>query len=340
MPRAAIISCSGTRLTGEECGLLRRLDPLGFIVFARNINNREQLTDLILSFRSEVGRADAPVLIDQEGGRVARLRPPHWRATEPAAHYAELYRRDRAKGIEAARLSAELMAAELAELGITVDCAPDADLSFPGAHTVIGNRSYGDNPEQVAALGRAVAEGLMTLGVLPVIKHMPGHGRAKVDSHKELPKVETDRATLSATDFKAFKALADLPWGMTGHLLFEAIDPKNPATQSAKVITEIIRGEIGFGGFLVSDDLCMDALQGGMGERTEAALSAGCDAVLICDGDLERARAGLERAPELAGLGLARFREAEARRLASRRHVDVAELAARHEALLGRERAA
>lgn len=340
MPRAAIVSCSGTRLTPEERQFLRQADPLGLIVFARNISDKLQLADLVNSFRSETGRADAPVLIDQEGGRVARLRPPHWRATEPASAYGDLYRLDPAAGLEAVCLNAQLMASELVELGITVDCAPDADLTIPGAHSVIGNRSYGDTPEQVAALGRAVAEALLGAGVLPVIKHMPGHGRSRVDSHKEMPRVAADRETLSKTDFRAFKALADLPWGMTGHLLFEAIDPVRPATQSPRIIGDIIRGEIGFDGFLVSDDLCMDALAGDMGARTAAAIAAGCDAVLICDGDLGRAKAGLERAPELAGAALGRYQAGAARRLAAGRLVDVATARMRHDALLGRERAA
>jgi len=342
MPRAAIVSCSGPRLTPEERRFVKNADPLGLIVFARNINNRQQLIDLFKSFRDEVGREDAPVLIDQEGGRVARLRPPHWRATEPAERYAALYRDNPAGALEAARLNAGLMAAELAELGITVDCAPDCDLSFPDAdRQVVGSRSFGADPAQVVALARAVADGLLGQGILPVIKHMPGHGRAKVDSHKTLPTVDADVETLRATDFAVFRALADLPWGMTGHLLFSAIDPAHPATQSPTIIQDIIRRDFGFEGFLVSDDLCMGALGGDMGERVELAVEAGCDTVLICDGDLDRTRAGVERAPELAGEALRRYRTAESRRLKARREgFDVAAARARHDDLLGLGRAA
>jgi len=340
MARAAIVSCAGTSLTADERKLFREAEPLGLIIFARNINNTTQLIELTADFRTSVGRNDAPVLIDQEGGRVARLRPPNWRATEPAATYGSLYRRDPAAALEAVELNARLMAAELVEIGVSVDCVPDADLAISGAHSVIGNRAYGETSEQVATLGRRVAETMLACGIMPVIKHMPGHGRAQVDSHKELPRVSADRETLAASDFAAFKLLADLPWGMTGHIVFDAIDPERPATQSPKIIREIIRGEIGFDGFLLSDDLCMGALQGGMGERTAAALAAGCDTVLICDGDIEKSRDGLKRAPELAGEALRRFRSAEAKRAKALANVDVATLTARHDALLGRGLAA
>jgi beta-N-acetylhexosaminidase len=342
MPRAAIVSCSGPSLTPEERRFVRSADPLGLIVFARNITDRSQLASLTSSFRDEVGREDAPILIDQEGGRVARLRPPQWRATEPAESYAALYGRNPAAALEAVRLNAGLMAAELLEVGITVDCAPDCDLSFPEAdRQVVGSRSFGAAPAQVIALARSVAEGLLDRGVLSVIKHMPGHGRAKVDSHKALPRVDTDRATLRATDFAVFRALADLPWGMTGHLLFSAIDPDRPATQSPTIIRDVIRGEFGFDGFLVTDDLCMGALDGDMGERVARAIEAGCDAALICDGDLERTRAGVERAPELAGRALERYLAGEARRVGARREgFDVAAAQARHDMLLGLGRAA
>jgi len=340
MARAAIVSCAGTSLTAEERKLFCEAQPLGLIIFARNINNTKQLIELTTSFRTSVGRNDAPVLIDQEGGRVARLRPPNWRATEPAETYGALYRRDPSAALEAVKLNATLMAAELVQIGVNVDCVPDADLAIPGAHSVIGNRAYGETPEQVATLGRRVAETMLACGIMPVIKHMPGHGRAQVDSHKELPRVSTDRATLSASDFAAFKLLADLPWGMTGHIVFDAIDPEHPATQSPKIIREIIRGEIGFDGLLLTDDLCMGALQGSMGERTSAALAAGCDIALICDGDIEKSRDGLACAPELGAEALRRYRSAESRRAKTITNVDVAALTARHDALLGRGLAA
>lgn len=333
MPRAAIISCAGTSLSRDERELIRDLDPLGLIVFARNINNKTQLFELSSSFRDAARRPDAPVLIDQEGGRVARLRPPVWRQTEPAATYGAIFKQDPDRAFEAVRLNARLMAAELHEVGVSVDCVPVLDLAIPGAHSVVGNRAYGETPEQVAALGRAVAETMLSAGIMPVIKHMPGHGRAKVDSHQEMPRVDADRVALERHDFRAFKLMADMPWGMTGHIVFEAVDPKRPATQSATVIREIIRGHIGFGGFLLTDDLCMGALSGDMGERVAAALAAGCDAALICDGDIEKSRLGLETAPELAGDAMQRYRAATAR-CGRPTGIDAAALESRLEALL------
>jgi beta-N-acetylhexosaminidase len=283
-PRAVIFSCAGTELTDDERAFFREADPLGFILFGRNIEGPHQVQRLVDGLRSSVTRADAPVLIDQEGGRVARLRPPHWRKMPPARVFGELYARDPERGLEAVRLNAHLLGAELAALGIDVDCMPVLDLALPETHDVIGDRSYGARPEAVAALGRAAAEGLLAEGVMPVMKHMPGHGRATVDSHHALPKVTASREVLEHTDFLPFRLLSDLPWGMTAHLLFEAIDPAAPVTISACGVKEVIRGDIGFDGLLLSDDLSMQALGGTLGERAHRALAAGCDLGLHCNG--------------------------------------------------------
>jgi beta-N-acetylhexosaminidase len=233
-----------------------------------------------------VARAEAPVLIDQEGGRVARLRPPQWRKAPPARLLGELYARDPELGLEATRLNSRLLAADVASVGGDVDCLPVLDIGFPETHAAIGDRAYADRPEPVAALGRAAAEGLLAEGVMPVIKHMPGHGRATVDSHASLPRVTAARDLLERTDFLPFRLLADLPWGMTGHLLFEAVDPEAAITVSARGVKEVIRGHIGFDGLLLTDDLSMQALGGSLGERANRALAAGCDVALHCNGKM------------------------------------------------------
>ena len=285
-PRAVVCGCAGPSLTADERQFFREADPLGFILFARNCRDPDQVRALIGTLRESVGRADAPILIDQEGGRVVRLGPPHWRKPPAAAEFAALFARDPAAGRDAARANARLIAAELAALGITVCCAPVLDLPVPGAHDVIGDRAYGSDPEGVIALGGAVAEGLAAGGVLAVMKHIPGHGRAQLDSHFALPLVEAPPAELEATDFAPFHALRHLPWAMTAHVLYTALDPVAPATTSAPVIEEVIRGTIGFSGVLVSDDLSMAALAGAPGARVQAALAAGCDIALYPNADL------------------------------------------------------
>ena len=286
VPAAAILGCAGTSLTDEERRLFERLDPLGFILFARNIVDPAQVAALVAELRATVGRADAPVLIDQEGGRVQRLKPPHWRKAPPGEPFARLAARDTAAAVDALRLNYRLIGRELAALGIDVDCAPVLDVPVPGAHDVIGDRAFGLDPATVATLGRAVMDGLLDEGVLPIVKHIPGHGRSMVDSHHDLPVVEASRAELESQDFPPFRALADAPWAMTAHVVYKAIDSTAPATTSAKVIGEVIRGLIGFQGVLISDDLSMKALGGGFGDRTQAALDAGCDVVLHCNGDM------------------------------------------------------
>src|SRR5882724_7191015 len=232
--KAAIFGCAATSLSADERAFFRDADPLGFILFARNIETPDQARRLIEELRSCVARADAPVLIDQEGGRVARLRPPHWRKGPPASLLGELYARDPEKGLLATKLNSHLLAADVASIGCDVDCLPVLDIAFPETHAVIGDRAYADQPQPVAALGRAAAEGLLAEGVMPVIKHIPGHGRATVDSHESLPRVTASREELERTDFLPFKLLSDLPWAMTGHLLFEAIDREDAITVSAR----------------------------------------------------------------------------------------------------------
>ncbi|HTR88253.1 MAG TPA: beta-N-acetylhexosaminidase [Reyranella sp.] len=283
-PRAVIFGCAGLDLTPDERAFFRDSDPLGFILFARNVDTPEQVRRLTEELRSCVARAEAPILVDQEGGRVARLRPPHWRKAPPARLFGDLYARDPAAGLDACRLNARLIAADVASVGFDVDCLPVLDIAFPETHAVIGDRAYAAQPEAVAALGRAAAEGLMAEGVMPVIKHIPGHGRATVDSHDSLPRVTASREALERTDFLPFKLLADLPWAMTGHLLFDAVDPAAAITVSVRGVKEVIRGHIGFDGLLLSDDLSMQALGGGLGERAERSLAAGCDIALHCNG--------------------------------------------------------
>lgn len=284
---SVIFGCEGHALTDWERGFFADSDPLGFILFARNCESPEQVRTLVAELRDSIGRGDAPVLIDQEGGRVARLKPPHWRAAPSAARFGLLARHDRGMAEHAVRLNARLIAAELLDLGITVDCAPVLDLPTPGADAVIGDRAFGADPELVAELGRAFCDGLLTGGVLPVIKHIPGHGRARVDTHVALPVVETARTELEVSDFRPFVALSDAPWAMTGHLVYTAIDPDNPATMSRAVIDEVIRGAIGFDGVLITDDLSMQALSGDYASRAARSLAAGCDLVLHCNGKAE-----------------------------------------------------
>ena len=313
MVRAFITGVAGTRLTPAERSFLRESGPWGLIVFSRNIDTPAQLTRLAAAFREAVGR-DAPVLVDQEGGRVQRLGPPHWPAYPPAAAYGRVYDRSPAEGRKATFLGARLIAADLMAVGIDVDCLPVADVPVAGAHAIIGDRAYGETPEKVAALARAAADGLLAGGVLPVLKHIPGHGRATADSHGELPVIETDRATLMSTDFAAFRPLSDLPLGMTAHVVYTAIDPIAPATTSVTLVRDVIRGWLGFRGLLMSDDISMGALSGSIEERSRAAIAAGCDVILHCNGRLDEMRAVAAAVPLLSGQPAARADAALARR--------------------------
>ncbi len=254
----------------------------------------------------EITGRDVPILIDQEGGRVARFRPPHWRAYPPGRRYGDLYTRCRQNGLEAVRLASRLMASELNAAGVNVSCLPVLDIPVPGAHDIIGDRAYGETPEPVIALARAAADGLFEGGVLPIIKHIPGHGRAGTDSHLSLPIVNTDIKTLELTDFQPFRAMADMPIAMTAHVVYSAIDPNAPATTSRKVIADVIRGIIGFEGLLMSDDVSMQALSGTIAERTRASLKAGCDLALHCNGQMDEMEMLAGEVPFLTGDALAR----------------------------------
>jgi beta-N-acetylhexosaminidase len=312
--RAFITGVSGLELTAEERAFLRAERPWGFILFKRNIDNPAQVARLVEEMRGTTGDLDAPILIDQEGGRVQRLGPPHWSLYPPGAVFSTLYDIDPKAGLRAAWLSSRLIAADLVDLGITVDCLPLADVPVEGADAVIGNRAYGTEPGKVAIIARAVTEGLSQGGILPVLKHIPGHGRATADTHFKLPIVDSSRNELEASDFEAFRPLADLPMAMTAHVVFSALDATQPATTSATIIEQVIRGSIGFQGLLMSDDVSMNALAGSIAERTRAIVSAGCDMVLHCNGKLDEMRDVVSETPVLAGKALERAKAAVAAR--------------------------
>jgi beta-N-acetylhexosaminidase len=336
--RAFIAGIAGTVLTDRERAFFRETEPWGLILFKRNINTPDQVRRLTDSFREAVARADAPVLVDQEGGRVQRLGPPHWPCYPPGADYGRLYDRDPADGLAAARLGARLIATDLAAVGIDVDCWPLADVPVAGADAVIGDRAFGTTPEKVAAIAAAVAEGLRDGGVLPVVKHIPGHGRAMADSHRELPAVDADRATLEVTDFRAFRPLAGLPLAMTAHVVFTALDPVTPATTSVTIVREVIRGLIGFDGMLMTDDISMEALTGTMRARSRAALAAGCDVVLHCNGRFDEMCEVAEAVPPLEGAAARRAAAALAWRR-SGPEIEMAEARRRFAAMIAALRA-
>lgn len=308
MIRAFICGLKALALDAEERAFLSDAAPWGVILFRRNVETREQVARLTADIRETLGR-HAPVLVDQEGGRVQRLAPPQWRAYPCAARFEQIGADD-AQAERLAWLGARLIAHDLREVGIDVDCLPVLDSPAPGAHEIISDRAYSCAPDRVARLGRAAAEGLMAGGVAPVMKHIPGHGRARADSHLELPVVAASREELARVDFAPFKANADLPMAMSAHVVYTAIDPDAPGTLSKAVVGDVIRGEIGFDGLLMTDDLSMKALTGGFRERAERAVAAGCDMVLHCNGDLGEARAAAEGAPELAGRALERAEKA------------------------------
>jgi beta-N-acetylhexosaminidase len=337
MMAACILGCAGPKLSDAERAFFRQVQPWGFILFRRNIENPDQVRALTEALRACVNRPDAPVLIDQEGGRVQRLGPPHWPVYPPGRAYGAL---GPTLGREMGRLGARLIAHDLAAVGITVDCLPVLDVPAANAHDVIGDRAYARSPEDVASLGRAAAEGLIAGGVLPVVKHIPGHGRAGADSHKALPVVEASLAELEAVDFVPFRALADMPMAMTAHVVYTAIDRTRPATTSPRVIADIIRGAIGFQGLLMSDDMSMKALSGDLTGLSRAALAAGCDVVLHCNGDMEEMRAVVAGSTPLAGQAEARATAALARIAAAPEPFDAAEARARFDAAFAGARAA
>jgi beta-N-acetylhexosaminidase len=312
--RAFITGVAGTELSAAEREFIAAEQPWGFILFKRNVGSPSQIAALNAELRNIVGDADAPVLIDQEGGRVQRLGPPNWPVYPPGAAFGRLYDIDSALGLAAARLSARLIADDLIKTGVTVDCLPLADVPVAGADAVIGDRAYGNEPGKVAAIARAVTEGLEHGGILPILKHIPGHGRATADTHFTLPVVDTRESELNKTDFAAFQPLADLPMAMTAHVVFSAIDAAHPATTSAKMIERVIRGFIGFQGLLMSDDVSMNALAGSIAERTRAVFAAGCDVVLHCNGKLDEMRQVARETPELSGMAMQRAQRALAAR--------------------------
>ena len=331
--RAFITGLSGQEITADERAFLREAAPWGLILFKRNIEDPDQVGRLTQEFRAITGR-DAPVLVDQEGGRVQRLGPPHWPVYPPAAVFGRLYGLNRPHALAAASLGARLMASDLRAVGIDVDCLPVADVPVAASDPVIGDRAYGYAPAQVSALAAAAADGLLKGGVLPVLKHLPGHGRAAADSHLTLPVVETDRETLEATDFEAFRPLASLPLGMTAHVVFSAIDPVAPATTSAIMVKDVIRGSIGFKGLLMSDDVSMKALSGTLASRAGAAIAAGCDVVLHCNGNFAEMQEVAGASPALTGEAARRADAALALRIQPP-SIDLGEARSRFSSMIG-----
>ncbi len=329
----AIFGLSGLTLTDDERAFFKDADPAGYIVFGRNCQDRAQLRALTDDLRAIHGRDRTFICIDQEGGRVARMKPPEWSAFPAGAAFDALYQIAPASAIEAARVNAEALARELAEVGITVDCHPPLDIPQPGAHDVIGDRALGRDPMQVAALGRAILDGFARAGVLGCIKHMPGHGRSQADTHKEMPTVTASAEELEL-DIAPFRALADTPVGMTGHLLFTAWDDANPATLSPTVIADVIRGQIGFDGLLMTDDIDMEALSGTIPERSERAIAAGCDLVLNCWARMDDMIGIATRLPALSGKGAERLDRALASMGDVPNSFDTVELLAKRDALL------
>ena len=308
--KAFISGCATTALTAAERGLFATERPCGLILFRRNIDNPGQVQALVSDFKAAVGTDDVLVLVDQEGGRVQRLRPPHWRKMPPAQVFGDLYATDKDAGRRAAFAAARLMAAELHDLGINVDCTPCIDVRQVGAHDIIGDRAFSTDPKTVAVLGREVMNGMLAGGVLPVIKHVPGHGRALADSHKSLPHIDVSRDALEKVDFLPFRELRDAPLAMTAHVLLPAYDERNPATLSPAIMKEVIRDQLGLTGLIMTDDICMKALSGRPGELTRAVVDAGCDVALHCSGKFDEMVDVAGAAPDLSGESLIRFEKA------------------------------
>lgn len=308
-PRAFICGCAGETLDARERDFFQQKQPWGAILFARNCGTPEQIRALCVDIRLALGRNNAPILIDQEGGRVQRLKPPHWPAYPSAGSLASIYRANQSAGLQAVRLTCGLIADDLVAVGLNVDCLPVLDVPVQGASEIVGDRAYGARVEDIIALGEEAARAMLLGGVLPVMKHIPGHGRANVDSHKALPQVDMAHDLLTKTDFAPFAALKSLPMAMTAHVVYSAIDPEAPATLSPAVIGDVIRSQIGFDGLLMSDDLSMGALQGSLSQRAKASIAAGCDIALHCNGELDEM---LEVADAVAPLAGDAWRRAEA----------------------------
>ena len=311
-PRAVVFGCVGEVLDAAEKRFFAAINPLGFILFARNCSEPDQVRRLVADLREAVGRTDAPVMIDQEGGRVARLKPPHWREAPAPMCFEGLGRIEEAQA--AAQLNARLIADELYGLGITINCAPVLDVRQPDADPIIGDRAYGDTPDVVIRLAGATCDGFLEGGVLPVIKHLPGHGRANADSHLQLPVVDVRRDQLERTDFLPFRNLRHMPWAFTAHVVYTALDETEPATMSSKVIAEVIRANFGYDGLLMTDDLSMMALSGSLAERAGAALAAGCDLAVHCNGRMDEMVVVASAVSPMTDAAWGRFERAEAMR--------------------------
>jgi beta-N-acetylhexosaminidase len=331
--QAAIYGLGGTELTADEADFFRDSKPAGYILFKRNIESRQQLRGLTDSIRELEGHDEVAILIDQEGGRVARMRPPEWQSFPPGEAFDRLYQLAPSSAIEAARVNARALGLMLNEVGINIDCLPMLDVRQPGADDIVGDRALGSEPMQVASLGKAILEGLKSAGVLGVIKHIPGHGRAFADSHLELPVVDAGEDEL-AIDLEPFERLRDAAMGMTSHLLYTQWDAERPASQSPVVIHDIIRQRIGFDGFLMSDDIGMEALAGDHGQRAVACVAAGCDVALHCDGKMENMLLVANAVPEISAEGEARLSRAMAMRFTPDDEMDFAEAVAKRDALL------
>jgi beta-N-acetylhexosaminidase len=331
--QAAIYAPLGFELTEDERAFFRDAEPAAFILFRRNCDNQEQLLRLTDSLRDLTGRNDLPILIDQEGGRVARMRPPVWPAFPAAEKFDLLYQAAPSSAIEAVRSNARALGIMLQSVGVNVDALPLLDVRQPGATDIIGDRALGSNPMQVSALGRAVLDGLSSAGVLGIIKHMPGHGRALVDSHKELPVVNASAEELE-TDLEPFERLAWAPMGMTAHVVYTAWDPDHPASLSPTIIRDIIRSRIGFDGWLMSDDIGMEALEGDFGSRAAGVVAAGCDAALHCSGKMEEMVAVAASVPQMSPEGESRLARAMASTMLEHDHIDLAEEIAKRDQLL------
>jgi beta-N-acetylhexosaminidase len=317
-PLAAIFGLAGPDISDTEASFFRDAQPFGFILFQRNCDNPDQIRRLTGRLRDITGRNNLPILIDQEGGRVQRLKPPHWRQAPPAALFGRLAKSDPGAADQAVRLNAQLIAMELSALGINVDCLPCLDVHDPAGHDVIGDRAFSNHPLTVARLGRAQVAGLAAGGIVPVMKHIPGHGRAGADSHRELPVVDATRNSLIARDFAPFGMLADLPMAMTAHVVYSAVDPERPATLSPLVIGGVIRELLGFDGILMTDDLSMQALTGTIAERGEMALAAGCDIALHCNGEMAEMTGLASGLPTVSGTKMNVWTAAEAQAMAGR----------------------
>ena len=331
--QAAIYGLAGTELTADEAAFFADSRPAGYILFKRNIESREQLRKLTDALRALEGHDDVPILIDQEGGRVARMRPPEWQTFPPGEAFDRLYQLAPSSAIEAARVNARALGLMLNEVGINIDCLPMLDVRQPGANDIVGDRALGSEPMQVASLGKAILDGLKSAGVLGVVKHIPGHGRAMADSHLELPVVDAGEDEL-AIDLEPFERLRDAAMGMTSHLLYTQWDAERPASQSPIVIHDIIRQRIGFDGFLMSDDIGMEALAGDHGQRAAACVAAGCDVALHCDGKMENMLLVANAVPEISAEGEARLSRAMAMRFTPDDEMDFAEAVAKRDALL------